>query len=703
MRSFLPSRSSLSGVGALAALIVASLSVAASDATDPSALAQSQWVYPDVQGHLAYKQTASGDRIMDFSFAGYHGGGVALPEVPVKATVQPTGGDDTTAIQAAIDHVASLPLQNGFRGAVLLAAGNFTCSQPITISASGVVLRGAGSGLEGALVSTIKLTGKPHTAIIVRTGGTAGRRGGATDAENSGTLRTQFAESYVPSGSATFTVADSKGFAVGDTILIERPVTKAWTQFMHMDDLTRNNRPQAWLREGATTTAERRIASIIGNRMTVDVPLSDSFDAKYLNPPGTSVIKIAPPVRVAEVGIEHLHIESPRQEISHTQPHFTALRITGEDCWARDIAIDETMNSVGVGGRRITLERVTVRRQAKHQGASKPAEFAPNGTQVLLDRCSVEADNVWFIATGAGVSGPIVVLNCTFLGNGRSEAHQRWSTGMLYDNCRAPDGGFEVRNRGSMGSGHGWAMGWGVLWNCEAKEFLVQNPPGAMNWLIGSSGHSGAAPRPFGSGANLPGGVEDSPNHPVAPRSLYLTQLAERLGPRALKNIGYASAAPATASKPTPLSTTMRSGHADQTTLAADLGANLALDRPVITSNNRNGSREFAGWQALDEDDHTAWKTDDGKLPATLEIDTEGALDLDAVELREAAGTRGQVKGYTVEGFVNSAWQKLAEGSAIGERKIDHFPRVTVWKVRLTITKADPYAAIAKFGVYNTR
>jgi hypothetical protein len=311
---------------------------------------------------------------------------------------------------------------------------------------------------------------------------------------------------------------------------------------------------------------------------------------------------------------------------------------------------------------------------------------------------------VWFIATGGGVSGPVVVLNCTFLGNGRSEAHQRWSTGMLYDNCRAPGGGFESRNRGSMGSGHGWAMGWGVMWNCEAKEFLVQNPPGAMNWLIGSVGHSAGAPRPFGSGTNLPGGTEDSPNHPVAPRSLYLTQLAERLGPQALKSIGYASTDPSSAVLPVPLAPlAVDANQASATEPAADLGVNLALDRPVLTNNNRGGSREFAGWQALDNDNATAWKTDDAKVPATLEFDTEGALDINAVELREAAGTIGQVKGYLVEGFVDSAWQKLAEGAAIGEHNVHRFPRVTVWKVRLTITKAEPFAAIAKFGIYNVK
>jgi hypothetical protein len=243
---------------------------------------------------------------------------------------------------------------------------------------------------------------------------------------------------------------------------------------------------------------------------------------------------------VAQVGIEHLHIESPPQPIPHTQPHFTALRLNGQDCWVRDVVIDETMNSVAVGGKRITLERVLVRRKAKHQGSSRPAEFAPNASQVLLDRCGVTGDNIWFVATGAGVSGPIVLLHCTFTGDGRAESHQRWSTGMLYDNCQVPGGGIEFRNRGSMGSGHGWSMGWGVVWNCTARDFLVQNPPGAANWLIGCVGANKTAPRPFDKGPpNLPEGVVDSPGAAVTPQSLYLAQLAERLGPQALKNIGY--------------------------------------------------------------------------------------------------------------------------------------------------------------------
>ncbi len=483
---------------------------------------------------------------MDFSYAGYMGGGVAIPDVAVKETVQASGGaDDAAAIQGAIDRVSKLPMVGGFRGAVLLGPGTFNSATTISIAASGVTLRGSGCGPSGS-VTTINLVERPHLAISVRAAG--GRRRAevvddapAADAAagEASLAQTVIADAYVPSGAMSFKVADAGKFAVGDDIAIRRPVTEAWVKFMGMDDLVRDGKPQTWIREGGAVSTFRRIAGISGNAITLDVPLSDSFDAKYLNPPGTMVAKIKPSAELSQIGVESIHILCPPQQINHTEQHFVAIRMDGQDCWIRDMVIDETMDSVGVNGRRITVQRVAVNRKVPHVGSSKPAEFAPNGGQVLLDRCSVNADNVWFSATGAEQAGPMVLLNCTFLGSSEAESHQRWSTGILYDNCTAPQGGITLRDRGSMGSGHGWTMGWGVVWNCRTKNYIIQNPPGAVNWLIGCVGENELAPQPFGSGPNMAAGTIDSPQVAVAPQSLYLAQLKQRLGAGALRNIGY--------------------------------------------------------------------------------------------------------------------------------------------------------------------
>ena len=501
-------------------------------------LAKSHWVYPDNRGKLVYKTTKKGDRMIDFSHAGYKGGGVSLPYVPAKLTVHPLGedADCTDYIQQAIDMVSALPEdKDGFRGAVLLAPGRYICERPLQIAADGVVLRGSGSDPSG---SVIVMTGGKHTAVVMNKdlGQRVGNRlGDALPNEES----IKVVDEYIPAGSYRFTVADASRLSVGDNIEIRKPVTEKWIEFMKMDDLVRDGKPQTWIKAGKLLIAERTIAAIDGNTVTLTVPLVDNYDAKFTDH-NTTVVVANDTQRLKRCGVENLRIESPQQAVNHTKALYYALRINGEDCWAKDINAMETMESVGIGGRRITLQQVNVVRKALHQGSSKPAEFAPNGGQILLDRCAVQGDNIWLVALGAGQTGPIVFLNCTFEGNGRIEGHQRWSTGLLLDNCKLLDGGIDFKNRGSMGSGHGWGTAWSVAWNCEAKSYVNQMPPGTCNWVIGCSGESTPLRRPFNqSGPTLPVGIFDAHDTRVAPQSLYLAQLKERLGETALQNIGY--------------------------------------------------------------------------------------------------------------------------------------------------------------------
>jgi hypothetical protein len=500
--------------------------------------AQSEWVHPGPNGKLVYKATPAGDKIMDFSSAGYIGGGVELPTVPVKATVQPSAGqDDTAAIQDAINRVASLPLEGNFRGAVLLGPGAFTCSRTISISTSGVVLRGSGSGSE-ATATMIKMTGDRHAAIVI--GNPRGRRGGDSDIDEEELAQTSIADAYVPSGATTFTVADAKGLSPGDTISIRRPTTPAWVKFMRMDNLWRDGRHQTWIGQTRSGFTERRITAISGNKLSVDIPLADSYDAKYLNPPGTAVTKIRPAKRVTQIGVEHLHLQCPPLEIAYGQAPYSAIRIGADDCWVKDVYCEETMNSATLGGRRITMEDVRVKHTFPNVGASKPTDFSIEGSQNLLDRCSITGGNMYFVWTVSLEPGPNVLLNCVFRGQGsRVQPHMRWSTGLLVDNCKVPDGGIDFMNRGVMGSGHGWTIGWAVAWNCAAKTYVIQNPPGADNWAIGCSGQRVPSAQPFDAEPKLPEGIVDSPGVPVNPPSLYLAQLAERLGPQAVKAIGY--------------------------------------------------------------------------------------------------------------------------------------------------------------------
>src|SRR5688572_7135167 len=104
----------------------------------------SEWVYKNSKGKLEYKTLPAGDRIMDFSFAGYMGGGVRIPHVEAKIVLSPKEGDNSDAIQQAIDKVSKMKMVDGFRGTVILRSGTYDCEKTINIEADGVVLSGSG-------------------------------------------------------------------------------------------------------------------------------------------------------------------------------------------------------------------------------------------------------------------------------------------------------------------------------------------------------------------------------------------------------------------------------------------------------------------------------------------------------------------------------------------------------------------------------
>ena len=68
-----------------------------------------RFALPGADGRLTYATDARGNRVPDFSFAGY-GGGAAIPDVPVVVTVPVVKGDSTARVQAAVcDFVPGKP------------------------------------------------------------------------------------------------------------------------------------------------------------------------------------------------------------------------------------------------------------------------------------------------------------------------------------------------------------------------------------------------------------------------------------------------------------------------------------------------------------------------------------------------------------------------------------------------------------------
>jgi hypothetical protein len=469
-----------------------------------------------------YATLPKGDRIADFSGAGYRGGGVALPDVPVVKTVDAGGGDDTAAIQAAIDAVSAMPRTAGIRGAVLLGPGTFTLSSAtLTLRASGVVLRGSGSGAGGTVVN---LSGNPRTFLSVSGSGSWTTTGAAAT----------ITDAYVPSGATSFHVSSTAALTAGASVLVGRPVTQAWIDFMGMNTLVRNGMPQTWMSPGDVLHEDRVVTAISVDQVTLDLPITDSFDAQYVQP-GVTVAPYAFAGRIENVGLESMRVVAPTSTSAINTATFMMLGMDAVvNAWVKDVAGQDFINGMQIGGKAkwVTVEDTSFAHSVAANGSSGyPADFSVDGQGVLFLRCASQGDHVFAFVSQNATPGPNVVLDMKATGNPTNLApHQRWATGLLLDRIVAPTGGIELQNRATAGSGQGWAIGFGVAYNSQLQHMLIEAPPGSMNWAIGTTG----SVDPGG-----PVGTYDSMGAAVKPSSLYLAQLCARLGPSALANVGY--------------------------------------------------------------------------------------------------------------------------------------------------------------------
>ncbi len=472
----------------------------------------------DSAGDLIYQPNALADRIPDFSNVGYYGGVVGRPNVATKVTVAPGAGDDTALVQAAIDQVEALPLgADGFRGAVLLTAGEYQISGQLTIQASGVVLRGVGDSLTGTV---LRATGTTQRTLVKATG--SGSR-----VTVSGTTH-NFVDKYVPVGARSFQVDSTAGLSVGETVIINRPTTAEWINVIGMNLLdipwTPGTNEQDW---------DRVITRIEGDVITVDAPLTNSIDLDY---GGGTIRQYTWAGRLNNVGVESMRGIS--DFVSATDPNHSTwfIEMTSlQNGWVRDITSENFRQGL-----------VTVTGNSKWVTVEDNANFTPkseiiggerytynvDGQLVLVQNCYASEGRHDYVL-GSATPGPNVFVNNvavnTFSDTG---PHHRYSTGALFDNIDS-DGQINVQNRGNLGTGHGWAGANMVIWNSKASSYVVQNPPTAQNWLIGSTGT--IASGTVYVGPHDPGTYE-SHGVAVTPRSLYQAQLQARL---AYPNLDY--------------------------------------------------------------------------------------------------------------------------------------------------------------------
>jgi hypothetical protein len=515
-------------------------------------------IYPGPDGRLVYVPDEQGNTIHDASYAGYSGGGVAIPTVPVKETIWPVAGDNTAHVQAAIDKVSALPLDaNGFRGALLLRAGYYRMALPVTIAASGVVLRGEGMDDTGTILvgtgtgrppappaAPGAAPGRPRPATLVQIAGASGTT--LVEASKRGV-----ADEYVPVGARRFRVASARGLKPGDTVVVRRIGNQAW-----INEVGMNNDPPGARWQPFNIEWDRLIVDVQGDTITIDAPITCAIEQRW---GGGEVLKYEEAGRISNVGVENLrgvsefdpgirtrnygNMDRPdyaAEEYYSDENHYNNF-VTFDNVkngWVRNCAALHFVTSMvgaGRGSKWLTIQDCVSREPISQRAGGRRFVFALRGQLALVQRCLSDKGRHSFM-TGQPTGSGNVFLDCKATSPySSSEPHEQWATGSLYDNIEAP-----LTARFWKNFIIGWAGANTVFWNCKG-DFLVQKPPTAQNYTFGHVGVNAVIFNTFYQDTNKPNGHIESLDRHVTPRSLYLTQLRERLGEAAVRNVATPS------------------------------------------------------------------------------------------------------------------------------------------------------------------
>lgn len=509
-------------------------------------------VYPGTDGKMVYVADSAGNRIPDFSYAGYMSGGVSIPYVTTKEVVWPVKGDNTAHIQAAIDRVSALqPDASGFRGAVLLRMGTYELYSPLFIRSSGVILRGEGMSDIGTILigrvpegQEAKTSRQPLISIAGASGSTA-----AEDTKQ------KISDSFVPVGAKSFNIASAKAFKVGDKVLVRRYSNEAWLKEIGEDSESAGR--FAW--RTFTISWDRIIVDIKGNTITVDAPIFTAIEDRW---GGGDIVKYDDQGRIENAGVENLRgISEYNPEVRITsygnidrgswddpRPHYdgeeyysdeshyyTFISISNtKNAWVRNVSalhFASSVVSVAASSKWVTIEDCESREPVSIRAGARRFTFQLSGQLSLAQRCTSQKGRHSYVMGGAQSSGNVFLDCSATMPYSTSEPHSQWVNGALYDNVHAP-----LSARYWKDISIGWAGANIVFWNCEG-DYMIQSPPGAYNWSFGHIGLNAVVFNAIYQDYSKKRGHLEYQDIHVAPRSLYLSQLKDRLGMDAVLNV----------------------------------------------------------------------------------------------------------------------------------------------------------------------
>ncbi len=134
--------------------------------------------------------------------------------------------------------------------------------------------------------------------------------------------------------------------------------------------------------------------------------------------------------------------------------------------------------------------------------------------------------------------------------------------------------------------------------------------------------------------------------------------------------------------------------------LDTEFAVNLAKNAKVKTIAFRGNSKKYAGANVTDGNKETYWATDDSQNTGDLEVDLGKETTVKYIVLQEYIKLGQRVKAFSVDLWKNGNWERAAEATTIGYKRILKIEPITTSKVRINITDSKASPVISNVEIY---
>jgi alpha-L-fucosidase len=134
--------------------------------------------------------------------------------------------------------------------------------------------------------------------------------------------------------------------------------------------------------------------------------------------------------------------------------------------------------------------------------------------------------------------------------------------------------------------------------------------------------------------------------------------------------------------------------------LDAAFAVNLAANAKAKADTWRGKSRQYAATNVTDGNGDTYWATDDGVTSGSIEISLGAPKKVNYILLQEYIRLGQRIKAFEVEAKHGDRWEKVAEGTTVGYKRILPLGGVEASAVRVHIRESKACPLISGIEVY---